>query len=95
MGTCAGVVIRTASITRSRMKNAMPCAPETRRRNVVDSGEVPYLQLVSHWKTQIAIRVKLLRLFLTQKFDGKSLTPIIFPPPFSARYQMFYTQKEA
>lgn len=28
---------------------------------------------------KIAIRVKLLRLFLTQKFDRKSLTPIIFP----------------
>ena len=48
MGIYAGVVIRTASITRSRMRNAMLCAPETRRRNVVDSGEAPYLQLVSH-----------------------------------------------
>ena len=50
MGTCADAVIRTANMVKSRMKNAMHCAPETRCRNVEVSGKVRYLQLVSYFK---------------------------------------------
>lgn len=46
MGTCAAVVIRTASMPRFRMKIAMLCALVIRRKNVEDSGGAQYLQLV-------------------------------------------------
>lgn len=50
MDTCADAVIRTANMVKSRMKNAVRCALETRCRNAEVSGKVRYLQLVGYFK---------------------------------------------
>lgn len=69
MGTCADAVIRTASMVKSRMKNAMPCAPETRCRNAGVSGKVRYLQLVSYFKCPYVARITLQSLEETKELD--------------------------
>ena len=55
MGICAGVAIRTGSTQRFQTKNVILTVLEIMLRNVEDSGEVQYSQLVS-WSSLISKR---------------------------------------